>query len=87
MTARTLSTSPVFTRPALVPDTTPADAHFTAASQLVHLAGSLRGEHQRLTIESVKNEVALGLRAIAERRFTAYPLTARELESMAEATP
>jgi hypothetical protein len=67
---------------ALAPDTIPADAHFTAASQLIHLAGSLQGEHQRLTIESVQHEVALGLRAIAERRFTMYPMTARELESM-----
>lgn len=66
--------------PVLVPDATPADAHFTRASQLVHLAGSLQGEHQRLTLVSVQNEVALGLRAIAERRLTAYPLSARDLE-------
>jgi hypothetical protein len=69
-------------KPALVPDTRPADAHFTAASQLIHLAGSMQGEHQRRTIESVKEHVALGLRAIAERRLTSYPMTARELESM-----
>jgi hypothetical protein len=63
--------------PALVPDTTPADQHFTQASQLAHIAGSLSGEHLRLTIESVRHEVALGLRAIAERRLTAHPLTPR----------
>jgi hypothetical protein len=68
--------------PALVPDARPADAHFAAASQLIHLASAMQGEHQRVTIESVQNEVALGLRAIAERRFTQYPMTARELESM-----
>jgi hypothetical protein len=67
-------------KPALVPDTRPADVHFASASQLIHLAGSLQGAHQRQTIESVKHEVALGLRAIAERRLTSHPLTARELE-------
>jgi hypothetical protein len=64
--------------PALVLDTTPADAHFAAASQLVHLAGSLQGEKQRITIEAVRDRVALGMRAIAERRLTARPLTPGE---------
>jgi hypothetical protein len=70
-------------KPALVPDTRPADQHFTQASQLVHLAGSLQGDHQRVTIEAVKAEVALGLRAIAERRFTTNPVLAREIEHRA----
>ena len=87
MSTRTLAGNITPQPPALVPDARPADAHFTAASQLVHLAGSLRGDRQRLTIKCVKSEVALGLRAIAERRFTTYPLTARELESISEATP
>jgi hypothetical protein len=68
--------------PTLAPDATPADQHFIQASQLVHIAGSLSGEHQRITIESVKAEVALGMRAIAERRLTANPIPARDLESM-----
>lgn len=63
--------------PVLVPDATPADAHFAAASQLVHLAASLPGDAQLITLDAVLERVALGLRAVGERRLSAHSEVSR----------
>jgi hypothetical protein len=54
------------------PRSDPADVHLAHAVQLLRCAGSLHSEtQQQVTLEAVRDRIAMALKAIAERRLCA----------------
>lgn len=61
----------------IAPDSAPADAHLAHAMTLVRCAELLRGDAQQQTILAARDEIALALRAVGERRLTADSIAPR----------